>query len=372
MSSLALCIGRFQPFHIGHLKLLRHALDAADCVIVGIGSSFRARTSRNPFTCSERAHMIRGSLSESENSRLRLMPLRDYFDPVRWSEMLFAQMRQLAQKATKDSHSTIELWGYPEAPEWMNDGLFAAWSHHPTERCPTMDGTAIRRQLFEATLQQNVRGAARAENYPSTDSSNVWNLIANEVPTPVLDWLQRKTQSEWWMELANEWQTLLKMELAWKQAPFRPIFVTADAVVRCDDHVLLVRRAKHPGLGLWALPGGFVESTERVLEASIRELQEETNINLSKSQLAGSLQSYLVFDHPQRSLFGRVITHGHFFDLPDQSLPSVQAGDDASQAQWVPIDQLTELEDQFHDDHFWILDRFLGLVRPRESAEIEY
>jgi bifunctional NMN adenylyltransferase/nudix hydrolase len=42
-------------------------------------------------------------------------------------------------------------------------------------------------------------------------------------------------------------------------------------------------------------------------------------------------------------------------------LPEIAGGDDAAEARWVPIADLLSLEEQFHDDHFHILDAFLGI-----------
>lgn len=81
--------------------------------------------------------------------------------------------------------------------------------------------------------------------------------------------------------------------------------------------------------------------------------------------LRAALQSVAVFDHPDRSQRGRTITHAHYFDLGDVPLPAVQADDDALQAQWVPVAQLTALEDRFFEDHFHMLDHFLGLTQGR-------
>ncbi len=78
--------------------------------------------------------------------------------------------------------------------------------------------------------------------------------------------------------------------------------------------------------------------------------------------LQRALRGVAVFDHPDRSQRGRTITHAHYFDLGDRELPAVTAGDDAQGAQWTPIEQLPGMEDRFHDDHFHMLDHFLGLT----------
>ncbi|MNT46818.1 Bifunctional NMN adenylyltransferase/Nudix hydrolase [compost metagenome] len=64
-----------------------------------------------------------------------------------------------------------------------------------------------------------------------------------------------------------------------------------------------------------------------------------------------------VFDHPERSLRGRTITHVFAFHLPHTALPTVQAGDDAAAARWVPIRELAALEAQMFEDHFHVLRR---------------
>ena len=68
-----------------------------------------------------------------------------------------------------------------------------------------------------------------------------------------------------------------------------------------------------------------------------------------------------MFDHPDRSQRGRTISHAHHFDLGDRELPEVQGADDAAHAQWLPIAQLAGMEEAFFDDHFHMLDHFLGL-----------
>jgi len=59
----ALIIGRFQPFHLGHLKLIEVAAENSDRLIIGIGSSQESNTRENPFTSDERKEMIENSLN---------------------------------------------------------------------------------------------------------------------------------------------------------------------------------------------------------------------------------------------------------------------------------------------------------------------
>jgi len=63
MSTTALIIGRFQPFHLGHVRLIEEAAKEADHILIGIGSSQEGHTKNNPFTAAERREMIERSLS---------------------------------------------------------------------------------------------------------------------------------------------------------------------------------------------------------------------------------------------------------------------------------------------------------------------
>ncbi len=56
--SRALYVGRFQPFHLGHLRAIKWILEREDIVIIGIGSSQYSHSFRNPFTAGERVEMI--------------------------------------------------------------------------------------------------------------------------------------------------------------------------------------------------------------------------------------------------------------------------------------------------------------------------
>jgi bifunctional NMN adenylyltransferase/nudix hydrolase len=341
----AVCIGRFQPFHAGHLALLQHALGRAPRCIVVIGSAFQARTPKNPFSWQERAEMIRLSLPEADQARVQFLPLRDWYDEARWTVAVRQGVESLCPPAA--GAGDIALVGHLKDATSHYLRNFPGWRMVSVERLHTADATALRDAYF----------ASPREDMPGTLAA-----LVDQVPPAVKAFLQAWSALPAFDDLREEWQMLRQYRAAWAHAPYPPVFVTVDALLRCAGHVLLIRRGQAPGRGLFAMPGGFIEQRETAYQSALRELHEETGLNLLPETMRQSLRAAVAFDHPDRSQRGRTITHAHFFDLGDRELPEVRAGDDAASVQWVPIDQLASLEDQFMDDHFHILDHFLGLT----------
>ena len=72
--------------------------------------------------------------------------------------------------------------------------------------------------------------------------------------------------------------------------PTRPYLAVSAAIFREDGRVLIVRRAQPPARGLFTLPGGGVELGETLTEAVVREVREETGLDIEPLALAGYRQ----------------------------------------------------------------------------------
>ena len=81
-----LMLGRFQPFHNGHLALARQILGECDELVIAIGSAQFNFIEKDPFTAGERLAMIRDSLAESgvDLSRCYLIPIANDDNNARW------------------------------------------------------------------------------------------------------------------------------------------------------------------------------------------------------------------------------------------------------------------------------------------------
>lgn len=80
----ALFIGRFQPFHKGHLKVIQKILEDFDEVLIGIGSSQYLHTVDNPFSGEEREKMIEESLKEAGLKNYKIVLILDIHNPPKW------------------------------------------------------------------------------------------------------------------------------------------------------------------------------------------------------------------------------------------------------------------------------------------------
>lgn len=145
-----------------------------------------------------------------------------------------------------------------------------------------------------------------------------------------------------------------------------PFAVTVDAVVLTirEDvlQALVVTRGGAPFTGRLALPGGFVGPAENLGPAVVRELSEETGIDIEGLHVE-QLASY---GRPDRDPRMRTVSVAHLAILPD--LPEPVGGDDAADAHWHPVSWLLSQHDRLAFDHRDILRD--GVERAR--AKLEY
>lgn len=80
-----LYIGRFQPFHLGHLEAIKFALSQVENLWIGIGSSNKSNEKRNPFTADERKEMIISSLDNATKKRIQIYYIPDVYEHEKWT-----------------------------------------------------------------------------------------------------------------------------------------------------------------------------------------------------------------------------------------------------------------------------------------------
>jgi bifunctional NMN adenylyltransferase/nudix hydrolase len=313
---LAVLRGRFAPPTLPELAMIEDALAEADRVVVLVSASEQAPSCRMPWTSAARVEMVQGALAPFAG-RVVVRPVPDWrYDPGERHAAEAAAVAGLGRVIKRPPD-------LPDQPE-----LIAA--------------------LFE-------RGV---------------DALKGQVPDTVLAAVTAFSATETFAGLAEEYAYVRAYHRAWAVAPYPPVLVTADTVIvhvpdGGEPHLLLIRRGGLPGRGNWALPGGFVDPGEWLIDAAFRELREETGLTLSDAEAEAALKGRAVFDAPDRSSRGRAITHGFYFVVEGGALPDVAGDDDAAEARWWPVNQVHTLYERLLEDHPDIIMHFLGpLFRP--------
>ena len=137
---------------------------------------------------------------------------------------------------------------------------------------------------------------------------------------------------------------LLQAEKIWLNLYTLPLFLffmkqiapslTVDGLLIKENFILLIQRKHEPFQGHWALPGGFVEYGERTEDAVVREVFEETGLEVKVRMLLG------VYSDPTRDPRGHTVTIVY---LVDQIGGNLTAGDDADSVKFFNMNKLPAL-----------------------------
>lgn len=335
--------GRFQPFHNGHKAVVDEALRRAKKVAIVLGSHDQPRNTRNPFTTAERIEMISAVYpDEVRAGRIAFVPQIDYrYNDDRWIAGVQTGVTTVANTPFTPDPVRIGLIGHSKDQTSFYLKCFPMWGSIEVPNHDGIDATTIRRALFDRTFDAD---------------------IISVLPGPVFDWIAAwYDKSSAALTVRDEFDFISKYKMQWASAPYAPTFHTVDAVVVQSGHILLVERGAMPGKGLWALPGGFLDQGERLVDGAVRELVEETRIALSEETLRRCITKQRTFDDPNRSQRGRTITTAFMFELrPDVKLTKVKGADDAAKAKWVPLAEVKR--SVMFEDHFDIISEMTGAV----------
>ncbi|MFB6075898.1 MAG: nicotinamide-nucleotide adenylyltransferase [Candidatus Aenigmatarchaeota archaeon] len=269
--SRGLFVGRFQPFHRGHLSTIRRALDEMDSLIIGIGSSEKAYTKTNPFTSEEREEMIRESI-EGNYTIKRIPDINEYREWVEHVE------KRVGDFDTVYSGSVITI------------GLFRREGYNIVELDDKkISGTEIRKML--------------------TEDRKEWKKY---VPSGTEKVLKDRFGRERVKYLLKNYQK-------------SDVTKTVDGIIEYNGKLVLIERGQKPFKNEMAIPGGHVENGENMEKAVIREMREETGLDFEIEGVLG------VYSDPKRDPRGNYITTV-FYGRGEGEL---EAGDDASETHLV-------------------------------------
>ena len=329
-------IGRFQPLHSAHLEIIKRATALTDQLVIICGSANQPRTYKNPFTFEERRAMIKDA-TRGLNMQVFVEPNTDtIYNDQAWA----VRVQSIVSKYRVLGGAGVGIIGHKKDDSSFYLDMFPQWGYENVELIEFLSAVDIRDLYFKWTFNSN--------------------FIKNVVPETTYDFLMEFRKNEEFAQIIREREFIAEHNKQYAGLKYPPIFSTADAVVICSGHVLMIKRRAEPGKGLWALPGGYVNArTDKSVEdAAIRELREETQIKVPAPVLRGSIVRSKVFDAVDRSPRGRIITHCFVIQLPDGELPRVKGSDDAEKARWVPIAEVKS--EECFEDHFEILSWAIG------------
>ena len=399
---IAVIIGRFQPVHKGHMPLFKKANDIADKTVCVIGSADKPSTPKNPFSVNQRANLILDAIKSEWTSWTsfsgypEIVSVRDtFYQEQEWLKSVKAAVQPFIDQVIADRGENPEIKEILEkleaiSPELKTEAGRQMNTYLHGQHTPA--GDLIRR--YDELEYRMTRTKIAILGHEKDESSYYMNAFSGWDVVDIGGWVSEfqhdspisaSTIRDLWFSgklsyaKSNLAESTYQFLLNYKENDFLNLkedwtfvdlyrneaqkgkypvqFLTTDAVMTYGDEVLLIRRGMAPGKGQWALPGGFKDQNEIFFEACIRELDEETNIDLPKKVIVGSLKEEKIFDHPGRSSRGTTVSMAYKFVL-DTSMPRprVRGGDDAVQAWWFSLTEVEEMRDQIYEDHKDIID----------------
>jgi bifunctional NMN adenylyltransferase/nudix hydrolase len=329
-------IGRFQPFHSAHLEIIKRATALTDRLVVVVGSAGQARTFKNPFSFDERSKMIKNATA----GLALTIHVEPNIDTIYNDQAWGTRVQAIVEKHT-DSGDKIGIIGHKKDMSSDYLSMFPQWELEEVPLVEPLNATDIRDLYIRNEVNMN--------------------FIKSVVPVTTLDFLENFRHTKEYQQILREREFVANYKQQYASLPYSPVFVTADTVVICSGHVLMIKRRAEPGKNLMALPGGYLNAAtdKSVLDAAIRELREETGIKVPEPVLRGSIVRHQIFDAIDRDPRGRVITHAYYIQLTDGPLPKVKGGDDAIRAKWVPLSEVNG--ELCYCDHAEIIKMLVGV-----------
>ena len=340
---LAIVISRRQIKHKGHDILDNAALDVADNVLEIIGSAFKFPDSVNLFSWECRKDFTINNLNISDRNRIAFRPIRDYYNIVKWTievERIVWEFCREKNIEIVNEYDEIVLIGHKKLGNDDTNYLdvFKQWSYLSVVSNIKISATELRNIYFSNNIFTKIFGYFK---------------LKNNVDPWMFEYLMSWKHSSEYARIAKDHNYIIKEKKKWSKAPYPNLAQTADCLVTCGDFILIGER-KNYGKGSWCIPGGYVNEYEEILDAGIRELFEETNLDISKELLLKVLKSTHNYSHPKRSARGRIITTLFHFDLEyknDYELPFIEANDDLAAVIWLSRKTFLETENRFFEDH---------------------
>lgn len=327
-------VGRFQPFHAGHLHVLREAEARADRVLVFVGSAFEPVTVKNPWSYYIRADIIR----TLAGPHTLISALPDAIDNTTWARNVTADVNEFAKQYIREisdgfislglADLKIGIIGCDKDHTSFYLHMFPKWEKVLLEPGIILDATTLREKIFENTWDM--------EAYESIP----YSYSALEIESSKLAVLRDEYFYYKGYKRDNPPVS--------PQGYMQPKYCADLAIQDPDGRFLLIERGKVPGVGKLAMPGGFVDPGESSVMAAVREVEEEVGMIVNETDL----RLVHLADNPSRSLRGFIISAVYLYRVHDFNTV-VKSTPEAPRHSWLRADEMNST--MFFDDHYHLL-----------------
>lgn len=335
-------IGRFQPFHKGHKSLIDHALEECEQVFVFIGSANRLPNFKNPFSNEERKEFILRSYPSEE--KLNIMFLHDKPTLSDWVGNVYGFLHHVLGDLDP---TTVNLYTSDKDETFYEETfLFNVRGI----KVSGISGTAIRKGLYDGNGDRKLMPQSTASMVDSIVLTKHWENMRAEF-TSCLSGKARATMSHQWNN------------------PIEPV---VHAVVTQSNKVLLVKRNSVRGYGQWALPGGFLEANESTQSGALRELREETGVDLGKLQCG---QLAMALEENLDDLSVRTLGINFLFAVkPEEVIEVTIDPKEVLEYKWCDVGDITSEREILFFNHNLVVQRLISIMaanaKPEKQEEI--
>lgn len=162
-------IGRFQPFHLAHMRTIQIALEHSQHVILALGSAQNERNIKNPFLAVEREQMILSNFSEEDQARIKFVHVIDVYNDEKWQKLVKSLVNDVVEP-----HAKVGLIGHFKDDSSYYLKFFPEWEMVELE---SLEGALSATPMREAYY----RGEIQTDKFPQGTIKFLQKFQENEI-----------------------------------------------------------------------------------------------------------------------------------------------------------------------------------------------
>ena len=144
-------IGRFQPFHLAHMRTIQIALEHSQHVILALGSAQNERNIKNPFLAVEREQMILSNFSEEDQARIKFVHVIDVYNDEKWQKLVKSLVNDVVEP-----HAKVGLIGHFKDDSSYYLKFFPEWEMVELESLEgALSATPMREAYYRGQIQND-------------------------------------------------------------------------------------------------------------------------------------------------------------------------------------------------------------------------